>query len=643
MNTITLCYPSDSETISFAAAELERYLSAVNPAFAFLHTHTSPATKNNVIFLALIQEPEYLDGLDPEIDDLCQISLSDGTGSIQGSNPRSILLGVYAFLRKIGYRFLLPDVTIFPRCLTLADLTCTFSHKASLRHRGVCIEGADSLSNVLDFIDWLPKLGFNSFFLQFKEPYIFLERWYHHTLNPLQEPQELTEAFLQNCYQKMHAAMKKRSLLLHAAGHGWTCEAIGLPSIGWVPEKSEPAPQIRKLLALVNGKREYIDQIPMNTNLCYSDPEAIRRFCDTVITYVKEHPATDYLHIWLADEYNHVCECEACKRTTLSDQYLHLLNLIDQRLTQEHSHCRLVFLLYQELLYPPQKERFVNPDRFVLMFAPISRTFRESYPDQIRPVCIPPYKRNQMVLPVTIQENLTYLSKWQEIFTGDSLVYDYPLGRAHYGDFGYVSISKVLAGDIKHVKSLSLNGYISCQELRAFLPNGLPNYVMGYLAFDTDETFDALMEEYFLAAYGTMASEVKEYLTCISSLSDCDYFNHIGPRKNPAVTKKYEKLLAYITETAPQLFARAATRKDVSSRFLDLLVFHREYVRLLTEALIALSSGDSSEADKKFGSFADFVRKNEASIQPYLDVYRIQEVAHRYTGFSLPEQTGSMK
>ena len=159
--------------------------------------------------------------------------------------------------------------------------------------------------------------------------------------------------------------MKKRSLLsFHAAGHGWTCEAIGLPSIGWVPEKAEPSPKVQRLLALVNGKREYIDRIPMNTNLCYSDPEAIDRFCNTVVDYVKEHPETDYLHIWLADEYNHICECESCRKTTLSDQYVHLLNLIDQRLTQEHLDCKLVFLLYQELLYPPVKERFQNPDRF---------------------------------------------------------------------------------------------------------------------------------------------------------------------------------------------------------------------------------------------------------------------------------------
>ena len=92
---------------------------------------------------------------------------------------------------------------------------------------------------------------------------------------------------------------------------------------------------------------------------------------------------------------------------------------------------------------------------------------------------------------------MAFLKGWQAVFSGDSFVYDYPLGRAHYGDFGYVHISRILHEDIRKIRQMGLNGYISCQELRAGLPNMLPNYVMGQTLFDESLSFDDIMTEYF--------------------------------------------------------------------------------------------------------------------------------------------------
>src|SRR5699024_11067368 len=170
------------------------------------------------------------------------------------------------------------------------------------------------------------------------------------------------------------------------------------------------------------------------TNLCFHNGDAVEAFADLVVKYAKTNPTVDYLHVWLADEYNNVCECEGCQQTTPSDQYVSLLNEIDRRLSMEGLDTRVVFLLYQELLWPPLKERLRNPDRFVLMLAPISRTFEASYDLTGPEASMPPYERNRIVLPTNLQENLAFLRGWQQLFQGDSFVYDYPLGRAHYGD-----------------------------------------------------------------------------------------------------------------------------------------------------------------------------------------------------------------
>ncbi|MGH2311199.1 DUF4838 domain-containing protein, partial [Enterococcus faecalis] len=86
--------------------------------------------------------------------------------------------------------------------------------------------------------------------------------------------------------------------------------------------------------------------------------------------------------------------------------------------------------------FAPQKEKIKNPDRFTMMFARITRTFEKSYADvdYDRGIPIPnQYIRNKIILPNSLEENLSYLFSWQKCFSGDSFVYDYPLGRAHYG------------------------------------------------------------------------------------------------------------------------------------------------------------------------------------------------------------------
>lgn len=78
----------------------------------------------------------------------------------------------------------IPYLGLFPP-RTKEDLSVSLHQAASFRHRGAVIEGADSVENVLDFIDWLPKVGYNSFFTQFMSISNFLRNWYCHIHNPL--------------------------------------------------------------------------------------------------------------------------------------------------------------------------------------------------------------------------------------------------------------------------------------------------------------------------------------------------------------------------------------------------------------------------------------------------------------------------
>ncbi len=644
---INLIVDNNNKTLLYAAEELSYYLSLLDLNLSF--SMNNPISQYHIAFEVCPDLTRYeLPKVNNSYwDDQYYINISADQGRIIGSNPRSVLLGVYRYLHIIGFQFLYPDKSYdyIPPLQSLDQLYVRYHDTADKRHRGVCIEGANSIKNIIDFIDWMPKVGFNSFFIQFQIPYTFMARWYHHELNPLLPEENFDEATLYQYSDLIDKALATRSLLHHRVGHGWTNAALGYPSLGWIKEDTYVPDDIRPLIAEVNGKRELFHGIPMNTNLCYANPVVIERFVDHVITYAKEHPEIDYLHIWIADEFNNICECDECIKTTPADQYVAILNMIDEKLTLMGLSTHLVFLLYQELLWAPKKERLHNPERFTLMFAPISRTFEKSYPVDMEYVNPTEYIRNKIKLPTNIEENISFLKEWQRVFSGDSFIYDYPLGRAHYGDMGYSGIAKLINDDIKKLNHLDMNGYISCQELRVGLPNALPNYVMGYTLFNNEVAFDHLQEEYFKHAYADDYSKVIAYLREISTLCSPDYFNGKGSRYNMELHERYEKIITlirdfqYIIRDNVKRFeledSNIPSNNKVHKFFWKILDYHAEYSLRLSKALSSLTASDLTTAKQHWSDFHQFICSNEINHQASHDVYRVTEVGTKYTGFQL--------
>lgn len=575
------------------------------------------------------------DGLGGSRNDSYRIQVTPEGGSIVGNNDRSVLLGVYDYLRYLGCRFLMPDsrCEVVP-CIEKERLTAAYEKTASLYHRGVCIEGADSFENILDYIKWLPKVGYNSFFLQFKTPYAFLARWYEHQENPFAQAEPYAPEDAVQDMELLEKEIKRRGLMLHKAGHGWTGEVLGYQTVSWGTDTRIPAESLRGRMAELNGERKLFMGIPADTNLCYANQEAVEAFVSLVVDYANENPRTDYLHVWLADEYNNVCECSECRKTTLSDQYVALLNEIDRRLTEEKLDTRLVFLLYQELLWPPVKARLNNPDRFVLMFAPISRTFEKSYEMGDTAGALPVYERNHVTLPTNLTENMAFLKGWQSIFDGDGFVYDYPLGRAHYGDFGYVHIAGIIHSDIQKLQRMGLDGYISCQELRAALPNAFPNYVMGRALFEKEISLEELTEEYFSACYGKAWLKVLAYLSALSRLSSCDYVNGKGERCNAEIAMRMREISERCNAFEEEMLRHRTGDGRWENIYWDVLEYHRHYILLLADTLCELAEGHKAEANRKWEVLRAYICRNEPAYQPFLDVYRILEVTQKYTGLN---------
>ncbi|MCD9022464.1 DUF4838 domain-containing protein [Cohnella silvisoli] len=496
-----------NQTIHFAAQELVRYLEEISDCEVTFIRAEQYDQSGEGLWIGLpgnFPHAPFSVNEQEDYDDAIWIEVSRGQGIISGANPRSILLAVYRFLTELGCRWVRPgaDGEYLPKA-DVGSFSVNVYEQASYRYRGICIEGAVSLEHVTDMIDWMAKVGFNSYFIQFREAYFFFERWYNHLNNPLKRP---TGHFNVEAARAYIAAVKKeiqkRGMIYQAVGHGWTCAPFGIQGLSWEKWEQEVGPEITQYFAQVDGKRELWEGVPINTELCYSNSEARSKMIDEIILYASLHPEVDLLHVWLSDGFNNQCECENCVAASPSDLYVRLLNELDDGLTAQGINTRIAFLIYHELLWPPEYEKFINPDRFVMQFAPITRSYRQSFASTESVPHVPPFFRNKVELPQTVEGNVSFLKAWQGRFQGDSFDFDYHFMWAHQMDPGYVRISRLVHEDIRHLHRIGLNGFVSCQVQRSFFPNGLGMTAMARTLWNRELSFREIAEDYYASAYG---------------------------------------------------------------------------------------------------------------------------------------------
>ncbi len=497
------------------------------------------------------------------------LAVQEGEGEICGENPHSVLMGVYHFLRLCGCVFLRPERKgeLIPK-REKAALSATLDFTPSHRHRGITLEGCCSKEHVLSLIDWAAKNGFNSYFIQFRTGYTFFLRWHIHQDNPYLEEEPFDDEIAEGYNREIREVIALRGMYFHAVGHGWTCEPFGIPSRGW--QDNLPMPEeYRDCFAQVNGKREFFKGVPLNTNLCYSNPRARKAVVEEIVRYARENPQVALLHVWLADYYNNFCECEECRKKTPSDWYVVLLNEIDEGLTAARLPTKIVFLIYYELLFTPKTERIRNEERFVMMFAPITRRYDKTWAGQIaaaRTANVPTLTLNEFTPPPTTEENLVHLFEWQKHFKGDSFVFDYPLMWEGNVEYGGVQLAKTIHGDIRSLKELGLGGYVSCQVQRAFFPTGLCMYVMGHTLYDENRTFEDLANEYFQAAFGKNAKAAFAMAEEISAMPVYEYMKNRIPVDSPFMREESPKLAARLAEMQTEI---AALRQTEESHFIQ--------------------------------------------------------------------------
>ena len=616
--------------VDYAAEELRKYLRMMMTECGDIPTAYDPEAKA-FFRLGLMQDfgLDVSDAQDTQLDDIIYIDTDEKGGIIAGDNPRSVLLAVYEYLRRQGCRWLFPGVDgeFIPMVERLKPVS--YRHMASCRYRGQCNEGSEFQQNMLEAIDFTPKVGMNVFMMEFRIPTSYYRRYYNHTHNEMNRPPEpvSNETILQ-WKRQCEAEISRRGLQFHDIGHGWTADPFGLDSSLRKEDGDNDAkvpPESRKYLALCNGERK-LASAPNYTQFCMSNKEARDKIVAYVADYAQKRTDVDYVHFWLGDAINRHCECEHCQKKIPSDWYVILLNEIDAELTRRNLNTRLVFIAYTDTLWAPLTEKINNQSRFTMLLAPISRSYTESIPEDCEKSETIPYVRNQLVMPKTLAGCFAYFEQWKQMWKGANIAYEYHFWRHQYLDVSGTMQPPVINRDVRAYKKYDINGIIEDGSQRSFFPTGLSFYTYARTLFDDSLTHEELLEDYFSCAFGTDWKAFYDYLAELGEAFGFAYMEgqcSIDPEHsahyNPHVVASLEKVTAITAKGRELIKAHYNMPFRVQTYAVRLLEFHGLYCELLADAMIAKAKGDDDEARRLFDIMKAETGKYELAFQTCYD------------------------
>ena len=616
--------------IDFAAEELKKYLRMMMPQCGDISISYEPNAAEGFRLGLLEDFGLPCEAEDPVLDDVIHINTTKTGGILAGSNPRSVLFAVYRLLRENGCRWLYPGVD--GDYVPMQDIAATKYHKlADHRFRGHCNEGAESQQAMLETIDFYAKQELNVYMLEFDIPFVYYNWYYSHPHNENNRPPEpVTPQQVLQWKRQCETEIAKRGLQFHDMGHGWTAEPFGISSTdGWAAhENVELSEEQRQCLAEVNGVRELWHGVALNTNVCMSNPKVRTTMATAIADYAESHQNVTYLHVWLADGNRNHCECAECQKGRPSDFYLMVMNELDDILTARGLATRVVFIIYYDSLFTPETVRIRNPQRFSLLYAPITRTYSASIQEDAAIPEAAPYVRNAWETPVSAEANMAFLRDWQKFWMGPAFSYEYHFWKHQCYDLGGLYISRRIYEDIRALKFMGLDGFVEDGSQRSFFPNGFAIYIYAETLMNRDCDFDAVLEDYFSHIYGDAWQEVKAYLQKVSDVFDFSYMSgekSIDPGKgkyyDPAQAERLAAVKALAAEGRAIAKAHLAMPNRPQTVSMRLLLRHAEYIEGVAQFMAEKALGNDDAARELATAFFHNFGKYEFEIERYFDFF----------------------
>ncbi|MBO5868759.1 MAG: DUF4838 domain-containing protein [Oscillospiraceae bacterium] len=620
--------------IDFAAEELKKYLRMMMPHENVIRIVYEPEAKDG-FRLGLLEDFSLPCETDNTLlDDVVHIDTDSQGGILAGSNTRSILFAVYRYLRLNGCRFLFPGAEgeVIPK----KNVEPQKYHKlADHRFRGHSIEGASSLEQILDYIDWHAKEELNSFGSY--DIFCYMRNFYLHTLNEAnRSPEYMDNDVAETQWRALFEyECEKRGLRLHGGGHSLIAEVMGVDPKDTVlySQGKEIPEEVIPMLALRNGKRQLYrnkSNVPRIafTNLCYSQKKVRDRFVERVVARIEASPQVFLSGASLADGARNHCECEECSKKRPADWLIMMLNQVDEELTKKGIDNMVNISFYVDTIFAPAVERIKNPKRFMLTFCPISRNYVEGI-DTLDDLPAPiQYVRNAYEVPKTMPQLFALLKEWKKVFDGPVTVFDYHFWRHQYRDPGLASMSRRVYEDVVSYWPTGMAGCMQDGSNKSFFPHGFHGHIYAEALVNRDCDYEAELQDYFSHFYGEDWKVVRKYLEDITNAFDCRYMHglkSVDPGKGAYYNPAMADSLANVKELAAQMREVIAKHPQLPTRPQSaawrILLRHTEYCERLAEIMSEKCLGHTKYALEMFEAFKNDFGKYDVELERWLDYF----------------------
>lgn len=633
-----ILYANDHPAIAYAAAQMKKYLDKVTKTFDYAVTERVETLPDEAgdgeILLGLCSElgRDASEVEDPEIDDLTDADIREGRGFIAGSNPRSVLFGVYDFFKSFGCMWVRPGPE--GEYIVHTDpMKKTFVSRkmADVRFRGECLEGSPSYEHLRATVEWAPKVHMNLFMIEQIVPYNYMSRWYRHAGNTVLPNEDIGREGCEKLIAALEQDMIKTGLQFHGLGHGYQPEPYGIHyETSYQPYTMNP--KMQRAIALVGGKREFFGGSPFWTQLCMSNPEVIEEQTDWLADYAESKPYINFLHVWLGDACNNHCECENCVKHHPSDLYVKMLNRLDEKLTAKGLSTRVVFIAYIDTMWPPIKEKLNHPERFLMCTAVGGRDYSKPYDASVCEDPIPEWVRNHYQIRGGFPMIRKMFGAWQQkVGALPNFIYEYVFYTEHYNDPGSMELLTNYYHSIRQMSNLGFNGIMSDQSQRCAFPTGLPCMLTGEIQYDLHTPLDVLTVNYFKAAYGPLWASVLDYLKSLSAMFvpnslrkrlsyDLNTFMDADNSKlyfknDPAAPARLRSIISFVDAYMPKILRGEGSEDPCHARSFRILHVHAEYCQMLAEVLACAAEDDKEATKAAYARMKDRMSLLESTVQ----------------------------